>query len=175
MTALLLTLATLQTGSPRPDPIVREIDLNQVEWTVALETAFKAAGGKLSDHKVAKDVEGKVTLVLKNIPLETVLRVVTVQVDALFELRDGKYMFFHKDRTPSNAAITLSADRVSTGHGFKLLFGLASVPYRIDATSFRHQQVNLDFDNVKLEYALDRMVRDQGMRYRVEKGTYIVY
>ncbi len=73
--------------------IVPAIDLDQADVRDALKILFRATG---ANYTVASDVQGTVTVHLKDVAFETVLRNITNQVDATYRIEGGVYNIIKK-------------------------------------------------------------------------------
>lgn len=176
MTALSLSWVLLAQTSPTAflDRLV-DVDFNQMEAREAIVRTLDAAGIPRSRVQIGKDVNGVITVVLKRQYIRLVLRAILNQVDAVLEERDGNVTAFYKENGPTKFKLNLELPDVEVRTALKHMFDAAAKPYRIDAKQFTYSRVNLNYEDTPFEFALDRFVVGQGLRYRVEKGTYIIF
>ena len=72
---------------------VASIELDQADVRDALRTLFKNVG---VSYQIAQDVQGQITLNLKNVPFRTALESVLKQVDATYRIDGGVYNIIKK-------------------------------------------------------------------------------
>lgn len=84
--------ANAQQTDPRSQ-IIPVIELDQADLRDALKIIFRAVG---LSYSVASDVQGTVTVSLKDVPFETALRNVLNQVDATYRIEGGVYAIIRK-------------------------------------------------------------------------------
>lgn len=176
MTALSLSWALLaQTSSVNFLEREVDVDFNQIEARDAIVRTLDAAGVLRSKVQIGKNLDGVITVVLKRVPVRVALRAILNQVDGVLEQRDGVVSAFYKENGPAKYKLNLELSDVEVRIALKHMFDAAAKPYRIDAKKFDYSRVNLNYEDVPFELALDRFVSGQSLRYRVEKGTYIIY
>lgn len=79
-------------GDPR-DRMVQSLELDQADIRDALKLLFRIVG---TNYSVASDVQGTVTITLRDVPFETALRAVLNQVDATWRVEGGIYNIIKK-------------------------------------------------------------------------------
>jgi len=106
--ALLLSLgvAALAVGPARAmaqeDPgtkIIPSMELQQADVRDALRALFRNVN---VNYSIAPEVQGTVTVSLKNVLFETALRYILGQVDATYRIESGVYQIVHKETTTVN-------------------------------------------------------------------------
>jgi type II secretory pathway component GspD/PulD (secretin) len=91
--------ASAQAGQDQTNPsqqVVSDLELEQSDIRDALKLLFKNIG---VNYSVAPDVQGSITVSLKNVPFETALRNILGQVDATYRVEAGVYNIVKKEET----------------------------------------------------------------------------
>ncbi|RYG26848.1 hypothetical protein EON82_01795, partial [bacterium] len=95
----------LLVGAPSPayaqqDPagqMISSLEFEQTDVREALRALFKNVG---VSYTIAPEVQGTVTVSLKNVPFETALQNVTRQVDATYRIEGGVYQIVRREDPP---------------------------------------------------------------------------
>src|SRR5579862_6087362 len=93
---------TMLTGLPivaqaQTDPgnqIIPSLDLDSVDVREALRALFKSVG---VSYSIAPEVQGTVTVNLKNVRFDTALQNILKQVDATYRVEGGVYQIIHRE------------------------------------------------------------------------------
>lgn len=94
LVATLMLAPTLARAQDDPrDKRIPSLELDQADVRDALKIIFRVAQ---ADYVVAPDVGGTITVSLKDLPFETVLRNVLNQVNATYRVEDGVYNIITK-------------------------------------------------------------------------------
>lgn len=99
---LILGLAMMVTGPVKamaqgenPDQkIIPSMELQQADVRDALRALFRNVN---VNYSIAPEVQGTVTVSLKNVLFETALRYILTQVDATYRIESGVYQIVHKE------------------------------------------------------------------------------
>lgn len=173
MTSLLIAAVLLGQGAPA-NPVIAELDLDRVEVSQALRATFEAAGISPRLLDMRYEVRGVVTISVKRTRFEAALRLIASQVDGGIELRDGRYLLFHKDHTPTNVPVSVEVTGADPMRVLDALFTQAGVASKVEAVRPRDKTIDVTYTDTKFEIALAMLLSREGLRYRVEKGLYIV-
>ncbi len=106
-TLMLAPLRAIAQGDPR-DKIIPSLELDQADIRDALKILFRSVQ---VNYTIASDVQGTVTVSLKNVPFETALRNVLSQADATYRVEGGIYVIIKKvveNPTSSNEGTTVA-------------------------------------------------------------------
>lgn len=76
--------------------VIASIDFQDAPVRDVIRAVFKDAG--VTNYTIAQDVQGTVTISMKNMPLDTVLRNVLNQVDATWRVEAGAYNIIKKEQ-----------------------------------------------------------------------------
>ena len=77
---------------------IAALDYNQTDVREALRNLFKMSG---VSYTIAPDIQGTVTLSLRNVPFDTALQNLTRQVDATYRIEGGVYQIVPQEENPS--------------------------------------------------------------------------
>jgi uncharacterized protein len=77
-----------------PGTIIPSLELNQADVRDALRALFRNVG---VSYTIAPDVQGTVTVSLRNVPFETALRNILGQVDATYRIEGGVYQIIRRE------------------------------------------------------------------------------
>lgn len=96
----LLSLAVVSSVTPAaaqnpPSDNVAQLDLQGADVRQALRDLFRTAG---HSYTIAPDVQGPVTLSLRNVSFDTALQNITRQVDATYRVENGAYAIVRSDQ-----------------------------------------------------------------------------
>jgi type II secretory pathway component GspD/PulD (secretin) len=78
---------------PDYNKIIPSMDYRQADVREALRALFRLVNGS---YTAASDVQGTVTLSLKNVTFETALQNLTRQIDATYHIEGGVYQIIHR-------------------------------------------------------------------------------
>src|SRR3954462_12962113 len=117
--AAVLGLAML-TGMPSiahaqtdpADQIIPSLDLDAVDVREALRALFKSVG---VSYSIAPEVQGTVTVNLKNVRFDTALQNILKQVDSTYRVEGGVYQIIKREEpTPQNQGGDITAPTTNT-------------------------------------------------------------
>ena len=78
--------------------IIQSMELQQADVRDALRALFRNVN---VNYSIAPEVQGTVTVSLKNVLFETALRYILGQVDATYRIESGVYQIIHKEAPPT--------------------------------------------------------------------------
>lgn len=174
MTTLVATLALglLAQGAKDVDlnPVVDKVSFDEAPVGMALTSIFQPTGIKF---KIAPEVKGVVTALLRRVTLSTAVKVVAKQVNAGYEVRDGEYRVFSYDSPPSGQNIpTFVLSNADATVAIAAAFRHHLARYEVDkAVTGR---VQIDVENISFEAALRAVLDQLGADYQVKKGVYFI-
>ena len=84
--------------------IIPSLELNEADVREALKILFRSVN---VSYSIAPDVQGTITLSLKNVPFETALRNITNQVDATYRVEGGVYQIIRREEVGRKHRIPL--------------------------------------------------------------------
>lgn len=105
--SLTLTATPALAQGPAARTNVTSLDFQQTDVRDALRQLFQIVG---VSYTIAPDVQGTVTLSLRNVPFETVLHSLTRQVDATYRVEGGVYAIVRGSSPPITPPITFGSD-----------------------------------------------------------------
>jgi len=88
-------MKSMAQGDPR-DTIVPSLELNEADIRDALKILFRNVG---VSYTIAPEVQGTITVSLKNVPFETALRNILNQVQATYRVEAGVYNIIKREET----------------------------------------------------------------------------
>lgn len=177
---------TIEISGSANDTQVRVI---QSDVRATLRELFKRVD---VSYSISPDVQGTVTLDLRNVTLETALQNILRQVDATYRVELGVYEIFRREEFTSGLP---SAPRAAPGQGasavngpmidmdvkdsdvhavLRLVFGRIPYAAHVSYTVNRaiRGTVSLKLHNVPFETALTNILRQVGANYQIVNGVY---
>lgn len=92
---------------------VPSVDFQDAPVRDVIRALFKSVG--LTNYTIAQDVQGTVTISMKNMPLDTVLRNILNQVDATWRVEAGAYNIIKKEQNvDTGGGAGLPTDQIPT-------------------------------------------------------------
>jgi hypothetical protein len=93
--------------------LVPSIDVQDAPVRDVVRAIFKSVG--VTNYTIAPDVQGTVTISMKNMPLDTVLRNILNQVDATWRMEAGAYVIIKKEQNvDTGGGASIPTDQIPT-------------------------------------------------------------
>ncbi|RYG25106.1 hypothetical protein EON82_08335, partial [bacterium] len=89
--------------------MISSLEFEQTDVREALRALFKNVG---VSYTIAPEVQGTITVSLKNVPFETALQNITRQVDATYRIEGGVYQIVRREEAPT---VTSGGDQGQLG------------------------------------------------------------
>jgi hypothetical protein len=104
-------LVTPVQAQPQGDPsgqIIQQLELDNADVREALKILFRSVN---VSYSIAPDVQGLITVSLRNVPFETALRNILNQVDATDRVEGGVYQIIRREEPIAPGAPTEPSER----------------------------------------------------------------
>lgn len=159
-------------GSGAADPTIStSIEVSNADVRTALRELFKTAG---ASYKISPDVQGEVTMSMKNVPFSVALQSLVRQVGATYNLRNGVYEISKGDEKIGsgdiNTPVTIDLNNEDVRKALSVLCKTSGVSYRIAPEV--QGAITLSAKNVPFTSALQSVVQQVGATYKVRDGVY---
>ena len=148
---------------------VGKFEMNQADVRVVLHDLFKLVG---VSYSIAPEVQGTVTLSLRNVTFQTALENVLRQVDATYRVEGGVFSIIPKQNTSSNVA-QIQFDNVDVREAIREAFRTMNVSYTIAPEV--QGTVTLNLRDISFDTLLSNILRQANASYRVDGGVYMIF
>lgn len=111
--ALVAAAPIAHAQNDQGNTLVPSIDVQDAPVRDVVRAIFKSVG--VTNYTIAPDVQGTVTISMKNMPLDTVLRNILNQVDATWRMEAGAYVIIKKEQNvDTGGGATIPTDQIPT-------------------------------------------------------------